>query len=176
MLVFRLLDRRWPDAFRRNLALAAILAALFAMSDEYHQTFVPGQAGPGRMSPSIAWGSRSPRRSFGSAGRREHAVGPIAISLDRADRHSATPRSRWPAARRRSPPAQGPARPVARSPRRPSIQVRGVPARGYDRRATTRGRRANSLCGGRSASVRRPSARPAGSTWTSEPVPIRGSR
>jgi hypothetical protein len=30
---------------RRNILLAAILCALFAISDEYHQTFVPGRGG-----------------------------------------------------------------------------------------------------------------------------------
>jgi hypothetical protein len=45
LLVFWIFDRLRPEASRRNLAVAAILAALFAMSDEYHQTFVPGRGG-----------------------------------------------------------------------------------------------------------------------------------
>ena len=44
-LVLALLNRFHRGEFRRNLAFATILALLFAISDEYHQTFVPGRGG-----------------------------------------------------------------------------------------------------------------------------------
>lgn len=58
----RRLDR---SARRRNLILASLLCLLYAISDEYHQTFVPGRGGTWRdvaidglgiaLAASIAW-------------------------------------------------------------------------------------------------------------------------
>ena len=45
LLIFWVFDRRSPSGFRRNFAAASTLALLFAISDEYHQTFVPGRGG-----------------------------------------------------------------------------------------------------------------------------------
>jgi hypothetical protein len=44
-LTHALLRRLAPSAPRRNLALAVTFGFLFAISDEYHQTFVPGRGG-----------------------------------------------------------------------------------------------------------------------------------
>jgi hypothetical protein len=45
LLVHALLERYDRRARLRNLVLAATLGLLFAISDEYHQTFVPGRGG-----------------------------------------------------------------------------------------------------------------------------------
>lgn len=47
-LAHMLLSRLAPSAARRNLILATLFGLLFALSDEYHQTFVPGRGGTGR--------------------------------------------------------------------------------------------------------------------------------
>ena len=47
-LIHALLKRRDPSRPRRNLLTASALALLFAISDEYHQTHVPGRGGNGR--------------------------------------------------------------------------------------------------------------------------------
>ena len=41
------LDRLTGSGSRRKIALALALSLLFAVSDEYHQTFVPGRGGTG---------------------------------------------------------------------------------------------------------------------------------
>lgn len=44
LLLVRALARTWPDWPRsRWLAVAAVAAILYAMSDEFHQAFVPGR-------------------------------------------------------------------------------------------------------------------------------------
>jgi VanZ family protein len=48
LLVFALLNRYNRPAFGRNFASASALCVLFAISDEYHQTFVPGRGGTWR--------------------------------------------------------------------------------------------------------------------------------
>jgi VanZ family protein len=47
-LVFAVLHRYNRGAFRRNLVVASAACLLFAASDEYHQTFVPGRGGTWR--------------------------------------------------------------------------------------------------------------------------------
>jgi hypothetical protein len=47
-LIYALLNRFNRSAFSRNLVLASALCLLFAISDEYHQTFVPGRGGTWR--------------------------------------------------------------------------------------------------------------------------------
>ena len=44
-LALTVLDRLARSCSRRNVALALALSLLFAVSDEYHQTFVPGRGG-----------------------------------------------------------------------------------------------------------------------------------
>jgi VanZ family protein len=44
-VVLAALDRLAISRPRSNIALALALCVLFAMSDEYHQTFVPGRGG-----------------------------------------------------------------------------------------------------------------------------------
>jgi len=39
------LNARWPSAQQRNVLIAAAGALLFAVSDEFHQTFVPTRGG-----------------------------------------------------------------------------------------------------------------------------------
>jgi VanZ like family len=48
VLVFAILDRYNRSGFGRNFALTSALCVLFAISDEYHQTFVPGRGGTWR--------------------------------------------------------------------------------------------------------------------------------
>ncbi len=45
LLAIMVLDRLSMSRTRRNVALALAFACLFAISDEYHQTFVPGRGG-----------------------------------------------------------------------------------------------------------------------------------
>ncbi len=45
MLIYTLLKSFKPTAISRNVGFASALCLLFAMSDEYHQTFVPGRNG-----------------------------------------------------------------------------------------------------------------------------------
>lgn len=45
LLWWRALAARQGQADRRTLALAFFLTVLYAISDEYHQTFVPGRGG-----------------------------------------------------------------------------------------------------------------------------------
>ncbi len=45
LLLLAILDRCESSTSRRNIALALVLTLLFAVSDEYHQTFVPGRGG-----------------------------------------------------------------------------------------------------------------------------------
>lgn len=45
LLLHSLLARYDRKAPRRNLVLAVVLCLIFAMTDEYHQTFVPGRGG-----------------------------------------------------------------------------------------------------------------------------------
>jgi hypothetical protein len=45
VLAVTILDRMTGSCSRRNLALALAFSLLFAVSDEYHQTFVPGRGG-----------------------------------------------------------------------------------------------------------------------------------
>jgi VanZ family protein len=60
-----------PTRRLRNLILAATVGILFALSDEYHQTFVPGRGGTLRdvgidglgvaLACTLAWLRRDPR-------------------------------------------------------------------------------------------------------------------
>ena len=45
LLVYALLGKYDRGARPRNLVIAATLCLLFAISDEYHQTFIPGRGG-----------------------------------------------------------------------------------------------------------------------------------
>lgn len=45
LLWWRTLAARQTSSERQTLALAFLLTALYAISDEYHQTFVPGRSG-----------------------------------------------------------------------------------------------------------------------------------
>lgn len=45
LLWWRALAARWGRRDRRAVALAFLLTVLYAISDEYHQTFVPGRNG-----------------------------------------------------------------------------------------------------------------------------------
>src|SRR5262249_14978784 len=45
LLAYALLKRYDPKAFPRNLIRATALSLLFAITDEYHQAFVPGRGG-----------------------------------------------------------------------------------------------------------------------------------
>jgi hypothetical protein len=45
LLVYAVLGKYDPGARPRNLVIAATLCLLFAISDEYHQTFIPGRGG-----------------------------------------------------------------------------------------------------------------------------------
>ena len=45
LLWWRALAARWGRHDRRAVALAFLLTVLYAVSDEYHQTFVPGRSG-----------------------------------------------------------------------------------------------------------------------------------
>jgi hypothetical protein len=75
-----LLERLYPSARRRNLALSAMFGALFALSDEYHQTFVPGRGGTWRdvaidligvaLACALVWRRSGLReRALGSSGK-----------------------------------------------------------------------------------------------------------
>jgi len=45
LLWWRALAARWGKCDRRTVTLAFFLTVLYAISDEYHQTFVPGRSG-----------------------------------------------------------------------------------------------------------------------------------
>lgn len=45
LLAIAVMGRIFPGSPQRNLALAAGFGVLFAIADEYHQTFVPGRGG-----------------------------------------------------------------------------------------------------------------------------------
>jgi hypothetical protein len=44
-LTLAFLNRVAPSAPRRNIATSVIFCMIFALSDEYHQTFIPGRGG-----------------------------------------------------------------------------------------------------------------------------------
>ncbi len=45
LLLFRAFRKSWPMPFSRMLILASALSFLYAISDEYHQTFVASRSG-----------------------------------------------------------------------------------------------------------------------------------